>query len=125
MKSMMASVRGIIHPHGPSQFVVSNHARAVASSELRLLDSEWASRVTVDKQHVVFADLKHKTKGGLLVDIGVSPKELLLASLAASQTMTLRSCYKHALAMEAHQMESVTVVEAGAEAFVGPAEAFS
>ena len=77
-------------PLGVYHTTITNHARPIMASELRAESSDWATKVNIGNSHTIISDAKHK-KRGVEVDLGITPKELLLTALSASSTMTIRS----------------------------------
>jgi len=91
----------------PTKVVAHARARPISATELRLEESSWAVKVNVGTSHSFISDLPHKNLGGLQVDLGASPKELLLSAVATSTAMSVRSAYVHSLVEESRMLEGL------------------
>jgi uncharacterized OsmC-like protein len=87
--------------------IVVAHARAITAAELRLEESSCAVKVNVGTSHSFIVDLPHKNLGNVQVDLGCSPKEMLMSAVAASTAMSVRSAYVHHLYEEGRLLEGL------------------
>ena len=95
---------------------VANHARPVHATELRVLDSSWATNLSIGTSHSLISDIRHEHNGAI-VDLGASPKELLMSSLASSAVMSVRAGYEKELKFEEELIKSgrmSSFIDAGA-----------
>ena len=90
----------------PTKVVAHAHARPITATELRMEESSWAVKVNIGTSHSFISDLPHKNLGGQ-VDLGCSPKELLMSAVAASTAMSVRSAYVHNLYQEGRMLEGL------------------